>query len=142
MPLGERFSGATYFRYRFQALRQVGRATDLVATDWAEGPTVGGTNGVLALTSLAAQPTPNGAEVAFSLTSPADVQARVMNLAGRTVRTLCVAKPCEAGANTLLWNAASDSGVRVPAGTYLVEVAARSEDGSQVRGLTRVTVQR
>ena len=140
MPLGERFSGATYFRYRFQALRQVGQAKDLVATSWFEGPTVGNSNGVLALTSLAAQPTANGAEVAFSLTSAADVQARVMNLAGRPVKTLCVAAPCEAGTNTLLWNAQTDGGPRVPSGTYLVELVARGEDGSQARGLTQVRV--
>lgn len=78
----------------------------------------------------------------FSLSAPGAVQARMLNLAGRPVKTLCVAAPCEAGTNTLVWNAQTDGGLRVPSGTYVVEVVARAEDGSQVRGLTRVTVQR
>lgn len=102
----------------------------------------GETDGPLALTGLAAVPSPGGTQITFSLSVPAQVEARVLNIAGRAVRTLSRAMDCEAGTNTLLWNAASDGGLAVPDGVYLVEVTARAEDGAQARGLSQVSVRR
>lgn len=60
----------------------------------------------------------------------------------RPVRTLCRTNACDAGANTLLWNATSDRGLPVPNGTYLVEVMAKAGDGARARGLTQVRLDR
>ena len=70
------------------------------------------------------------------------MQARILNLAGRPVKTLCFARDCEAGTNTLIWNATSDQGTAIPNGTYLVEINARANDGTQARGLTQVGIRR
>ena len=96
----------------------------------------------LALSGTAAAPTAAGAQVTFSLSSAASVSARVLNLAGRPVSVLCTDRECEAGANLLLWSARSDQGLPVPSGTYLIEVAARTEDGAQSRALTQVRISR
>ncbi len=94
------------------------------------------------LTALTAVPTEAGAQITFSLSAAADVQARVLNIAGRPVKTLCHAKDCDAGTNTLLWSAQSDRGLAVPNGTYLVEVTAKAADGVRARALAQVRVRR
>ena len=63
-------------------------------------------------------------------------------MAGRPIGRLCENIECEAGRNTLLWNATSGRGLPVPAGTYLVEVTAAAGDGAQARALTRVRIGR
>jgi hypothetical protein len=108
----------------------------------AGGVTPTGETSILALTSVTGIPTPAGAQVSFSLSAPAQVQARIMSIAGRPVRILCAARECEAGANTLLWNAQGDNGLPVPNGAYLVELLAQGEDGAQTRALTQVRVAR
>ncbi len=90
------------------------------------------------IATLAAVPTAGGAEVVFSLSAPATVTARVFNIAGRPVKTLCHAMDCVAGSNTLLWNAQGENGLTVPNGTYLVEVTAKTGEGPQTRALAQV----
>jgi hypothetical protein len=89
----------------------------------------------LTLCGTTAAPTPSGAQITFKLSAAAQVQARILNIAGRPVTTLCRATECEAGTNTLLWNGLSDSGLPVPNGTYVVQVTALSENGQQAEGL-------
>ena len=96
--------------------------------------------GIIGVSGLMALPTAAGAQVSFMLAGAATVEARVMNIAGRPVRTLCRAKELQAGGNTLLWDARSDNGLRAPGGVYLVEVIARGEDGGQARALGQVRV--
>jgi hypothetical protein len=102
----------------------------------------GETEPVLAVTAATALPTPTGAQIAFTLSAPATISATVRNLAGRPVRALCRGTECGSGPNTLLWNAQSDSGLPVPNGVYLVEIAAQSADGSQARALTHARIER
>ena len=99
----------------------------------------GGTVGVAGLT---AAPTAMGAEVMFTLSAAADVEARVLNLAGRPVGTICRNRACEAGANTLMWSGRSEAGLKAPAGRYLIEVTARAPDGSQARAVAPVALGR
>ena len=125
-----------------------GRTSEIAdATEWHPGPLVdrrkqGGDSGQALVQSLVAHPTPQGAQIDAVLTHAARVQARAMTIAGRPVRMLCRGKECGAGANTLLWNARSDEGLRVPGGVYLVEVMARAPDGGQSRALTQVRIGR
>ena len=99
-------------------------------------------SGTLAVSSVTAIPTSDGADIDFALTRAANVSARIMNLAGRPVKTICTARECEAGANTLVWNATSDAGLQAPSGQYLVEITAATEDGQSAKALARVTLQR
>jgi hypothetical protein len=108
-------------------------------------PLIGGvlpTGANLVVTGATAMPTAAGAQIVFTVSAPASVTATVRSLAGRPVRTLCRARDCEAGSNTLSWNARSDRGVSVPSGTYLVELLAASPDGGQARALTAVRIER
>jgi hypothetical protein len=92
---------------------------------------------------LVAVPTrAGGTDILFSLSAPATVEARVLNVAGRPVRTLCAARACSAGLNSLVWNAQSDGGLAVPNGTYLVEVRARTAAGGDSRAVTQVSLRR
>jgi len=94
------------------------------------------------VSALTAVQTEMGAQVPFTLSSAASISSRVLNIAGRPVKTLCSARDCEAGANTLLWNAMSGEGLRVPSGVYLVEVNSRTADGGQARAIGRVHIRR
>lgn len=101
-----------------------------------------GTSGTLALTGLSSAPTAAGAQLTFSLSADAAVDARVLNLAGRPVGTICRNRPCAAGLTSLVWNAMSDRGLRAPNGAYLIEVGARGAEGQQVRQVTTVQLRR
>ena len=129
------------YDYRFQAEDKDGRAVGPASMKMT-GLVVNAPVNGLAVTSCAAIPTAAGAEVVFSLSAPAEVAAQVVNIAGRPVRTLCRAKGCEAGANALVWNAQSDSGLPVPGGTYLVRIEARAAGGQVARGLATVSLRR
>jgi hypothetical protein len=94
------------------------------------------------VTSLAAQQTAIGAEILFALNADADVSVTVLNIAGRPVRRVASRRSCEAGQNTLLWNGCADSGLRVPSGTYLIQITANGNDGSSSQALVPLRLTR
>lgn len=89
----------------------------------------------------AAAPTPSGAQVAIHLSTAADVQTTVLNLAGRAVATL-PEQSCGAGTTTLLWNGRAAQGTLVPGGTYLLRVTARAANGAQASALASCRLRR
>jgi Lectin C-type domain len=127
------------YEYRFEFADVSGLASGR-PTLWTAGPTITGSAAALTVSALAASPEGVGAQVVFSLSAPGELEARVLNLAGRPVRTLCYARSCEAGANTLFWDARNSTGLRVPAGSYLIEVTARAPNGTQAHCLAAVQV--
>ena len=92
--------------------------------------------------SASAIQTAVGAEVLFTLSADAEVTVTVLNMAGRPVRRLTTSRLSNSGVNRLAWNACSDTGLRVPHGTYLVEIDARGHDGTASRGLTSLRLGR
>jgi len=134
LPAGE-------YTYRFRARAQSGlfaggepaRKRGLIRVDGAAGAL---------LASVAAAPAAVGAQITVSLSTAAEVDATVLNLAGRPVRQLVRGRGCAQGTTTLVWTGQTDAGVAAPAGTYVVAVEARTEDGQQSRALGRVTLQR
>jgi Tol biopolymer transport system component len=94
------------------------------------------------LSGLAAIPARDGAQIIVALSSPAEVAVTVRNLAGRAVRALCHAQVLEAGRTTLLWDGRDDAGLRLPGGSYLVEVGARAPDGPVSRATSMVRLGR
>ena len=134
-------AGPGTYEYKFRFADASGTAAGDPAR-WS-GPltvTAGGSGDIMA--TVAAFPTPAGAQLTFSLSSSASVSARVLNLAGRPVRALCTARDCDAGTNTLLWNAKSDRGLTAPNGVYLLEVEARTDDGGEARALAQLRLAR
>ena len=110
-------------------------------TEWRAGPIVS-SEAPAGLAGVCAVPTGSGAQITFTLSSATAVSARVLNIAGRPVKTLCSGSDYEAGTNTLLWNAQSDAGVPVPNGTYLVQLTAKAADGAEARALAQVRIER
>ncbi|MBM3497124.1 MAG: hypothetical protein FJX74_00490 [Armatimonadetes bacterium] len=98
--------------------------------------------GALALSGTTALLAGTGAEIAFTLSAPAEVEVAVLNLAGRPVATVCRAREYSAGTQRLYWDGRGDSGLRVPAGRYVVQVGARGPDGAQARALATVLIGR
>ena len=92
--------------------------------------------------SLAAAPTGNGgAQITVNLTAAGDLETQILNMAGRPVRAW-PSTAAAAGANTLLWDGKSSSGLAVPGGAYLVTVTCRSAGGTQQRQVARVNIAR
>jgi hypothetical protein len=102
----------------------------------------GETAGLLALAGLSAAPTAVGAEITFTLSADARVDARVLNMAGRPVTAVAQDLPSRSGLQRLAWAGHSNTGLPVPNGTYLVEVTAKADDGTQGRALTQVAIRR
>lgn len=98
---------------------------------------------VLAITGASALPTRSGgAEIAFRLSGPADLTVTVLNIAGRTVATICTNALARAGIQRMAWNGRSNAGTTLPTGTYLVRVSARNADGQQAASLVSLCVTR
>jgi hypothetical protein len=101
-----------------------------------------GTTPALALSSLTSQAKSGSMAVTYTLSAAAEVTARVLNIAGRPVKLLQQGALQAAGTNTMLWNYSDQTGKNVPAGSYLLEVTARADDGRQVQALRTLAVQR
>ncbi len=103
-------------------------------------PRAQATLGLTASTRAAAG---TGVEIVYSLGSAASVDVEVRNIAGRIVRRLAQNHQSVEGQNTLVWNGISDAGTAVPAGTYLIQVTARSpETGEQSSVVRTATIGR
>jgi hypothetical protein len=100
------------------------------------------TVGALTLSATAASAQGGNVMLTYSVTKACQVSARVMNVAGRCVRTLTSDKLVTAGVQSEVWNLRSDSGTRVPPGTYLLQIEATTQDGQRVRGLTQINIGR
>ncbi len=84
-----------------------------------------------------------GLEIIYALSSEATVDVQVRNIAGRVVRKVAANRQTGEGQNTLTWNGFSDAGTVVPAGTYIVQVTARStETGEQASVIRTATIAR
>lgn len=81
-----------------------------------------------------------GTAIRFTLNQDSEIVGTVRTLSGKTVGTLIGESRAVAGKETTLrWGGRAQDGSSLPAGTYLLDVSARTADGSSVR-MTR-TVQ-
>jgi hypothetical protein len=108
-------------------------------------PLLGGitpTGGVLTVSGAAVASARGGAEVLFTLSSPAEVSVTVLNLAGRPVATVCRGRPLGPGVQRLLWSGTSNQGTPVPSGAYVLTITARNSDGQQASATARLVLTR
>jgi hypothetical protein len=135
LATGKRMYMRTTGSYTFDATVEAQRQFQVVLNADAAG--------ALLVQALAATPTAAGAQVAFTLNQDAAVTVEVLNVAGRSVRTLAVGSPVAAAqVNTLVWDGTSALGTKVPAGRYLVRVVAQAQDGQQASAMSALSLRR
>lgn len=149
---------------RFGDFRSVPREYDVVLTDQAAGKTLslrtagsyvveGGPEGIsrtltvsirkagvgLRISGLTADGSARGAcSIVYSLSAPADVTVRVLNMAGREVARVADGTTQDAGAQSVTWLGRSSAGASVASGVYFVELEAVSASGERSRATTQV----
>ena len=97
--------------------------------------------GSLQVSAAAAPVSGDGAQLSVNLSAAASVEVTITNLAGRAIAALPTSDLPQ-GVSTLLWSGRGASGLRVPSGTYLARLTARTEDGAQGQTLAVVSLQR
>lgn len=95
----------------------------------------------LMVTAMSAMQAGAGAHVTLTLSAPAEVEATVLNIAGRTVRRIGEGYR-GTGTTTLSWDLRDGGGQLVPGGLYLVRVHARDDDGRQAQLLRPLQITR
>jgi len=97
----------------------------------------------LRITSLRVTQTRGGAvSISYALSDTASAKVRIVNAAGKVVQTLQAGEAASRGVTNLTWNGRDGAGIAVPAGSYLVEVIATSEDGQTARAVQPVVITR
>ncbi len=89
----------------------------------------------LAVSVPAAVPAGAGAQISYTLSADAQVEVAVLNIAGRVVDTVVSDAMQSAGVQRVLWDGMTARGPRAPAGTYLVVVRARADNGQQTQSV-------
>lgn len=103
----------------------------------------GTTDPVPALTGVVAVPRKaGGAEVAFTLSAPADVTAEVLNIAGRPVAMVARAAAVQAGTQRFIWSGQTYHGTAAPSGAYLVRVSVHDAGGHQTQAVVVVKLRK
>jgi len=129
------------YEYRFKFRDAHGAATG-APTRWQAGPTLEGAATAQIVSAMAAQTPHGGAQVVVALAGEAAVTARVLNVAGREVRTIARDRTLPAGVTSLLWDGRSDAGLPVPAGTYLIHLEAADRNGARSRAVAALVLRR
>lgn len=97
------------------------------------------TGPALALSGIAVQPTRETVTVTYTLSAPAEVEVRVLNLAGRTIATIPQGYQT-GGTHTTTWSGRTTRGTQVPSGRYLLAFRCTADDGTQVQQMVAATV--
>ena len=98
--------------------------------------------GQLAVAGASASAGAEGVSVSYTLSKPASVSVEVRNIAGRLVGRAADGELQTTGLQSVVWNCRNNAGAKVPAGLYLISIAAATEDGQRAQGLTSVMVTR
>jgi hypothetical protein len=96
----------------------------------------------LTIRPAGAQTGRQGATITYVLSKDARVAARILNPAGRTVRTIAQRDLTPMGTNTLIWDLTSDVHTVVPNGRYLIVLEAATPNGERARALQTIAVAR
>ncbi len=89
----------------------------------------------LAVSAPSARAVGGGAEITYTLSTSAQVEVTVLNIAGRVVDTVVGGALQTAGTQRVRWDGITTNGTRAPAGVYLVVVKAVADDGQQTQAI-------
>ncbi|MGC8783252.1 MAG: FlgD immunoglobulin-like domain containing protein [Armatimonadota bacterium] len=78
----------------------------------------------------------------FMLSQPASTQVRVLSASGKIVREIEKAVARSAGVQNVQWDGRDTSGTALPAGAYLLEVIAASDEMEQARAVIPFVLRR
>lgn len=97
----------------------------------------------LRITQVKAHQTRGGAvTLQFSLSKAASTRVQVLSAGGKPVREIERAVSRNAGLQSLQWDGRDASGVALPAGAYLVEVTAVTDELEQTRAVVPIVLKR
>lgn len=92
----------------------------------------------LSVTSVAAQQGPGGqVGITYSLSAAANVDIVMRNISGVPVAEVATNRTSAEGINTVMWNGVNRGGARVPAGSYICHIRARSPETGQETNAVR-----
>lgn len=132
---GERLYARTMQAYTYQSIAGQSRRFALEVSSRTNAP--------LAISGVsAAQASSGNVAVTYSLSAPATVSMRVMNISGREVKVVTSGTIAASGVNNEVWNLTNSAGARVPAGRYLISINAVTASGQQTQGIVPVQVSR
>lgn len=78
----------------------------------------------------------------YNLSAAAQVKAVIKAPGGQMIRQLNSGQPTRSGINSMVWDRRDDSGESVPAGMYLLNLEAVTEDGEMVKEIHPVLIAR
>ncbi|MCE5239043.1 hypothetical protein LLH23_11175 [bacterium] len=92
----------------------------------------------LVISAASACAVPDGVAIGYCLSSAAEVEISIHNIAGRTVATIPVGYQA-GGTHTSTWSGRSRTGTRVPSGRYLLRITAADTEGNRASVLVPLT---
>ena len=98
--------------------------------------------GRLGISSLHWVQTRAGYSLNYALTKDAAVSAEILTLTGTVLNTLMQGEHRSAGENSFFWDGRDARGSFLPAGTYLCELTAETEEGERVQAVTAILMKR
>ncbi len=97
----------------------------------------------LRITQVKAQQTRGGTiSLQFALSKAASTRVQVLSAGGKPVREIERAASRSAGIHSLQWDGRDTSGTALPAGAYLIEVAAVTDELEQTRAVVPIVLKR
>ncbi|MEN6521412.1 MAG: FlgD immunoglobulin-like domain containing protein [Armatimonadota bacterium] len=82
------------------------------------------------------------ATISYNLSADASTDVRIKSTSGRMVRSLAKGRGVTRGINNLTWNYRDETGEAVPAGSYMLEVVATTQEGEVVKTIRPFLVAR
>ncbi|MEN6370894.1 MAG: FlgD immunoglobulin-like domain containing protein [Armatimonadota bacterium] len=82
------------------------------------------------------------ATISYNLSTDASTDVKIKSTSGRMVRSLAKGRGVTRGINNLTWNYRDETGEAVPAGSYLLEVVATTQDGEVAKTIRPFLVAR
>ena len=102
-------------------------------------------NGIRIMNVLARQNRSAGGsrvDISYELSTGAEITAEIKDASGRVIRRFGAGRATQGGVNQVMWDGKDDRGISIAAGTYIVQITARTPEGESARAIQPVLVLR